>query len=440
MPSHASGFCIYDDPALAIGLARRAGLRVLYLDFDVHHGDGVQAIHWDDPGVMTISFHESGRYLFPGSGFANEIGEGIAAGTSINIPFEPFAGDEGWLPWVRSIPVAAAAAFGPDVIVSQHGCDSHVWDPLAHLRVTTTAMGVAARLVDRIAHRYAEGRWLATGGGGYDAYRVVPRAWGHVWLAGAHVEPPRKTPQAWRDTWADEAARYGQSPMPTSFDDLPNAGDPDDDRSHDADTQSSMRAATISTVVSPALLLEAAQRGWFDPFSGPGEQPRGMERAGSPVIVDDLTPEVLDRLTLAPRTIPPADPRDGRNILVAALTDERMRPSIVAAVDGATIVGVAMAVPRTHGHPPALIALGVAPDYRRRGLGTRLLSALVERAGPRLEAIITVAERDPIEPLERSARTAIARRMLERAGFDVQTPVSLAPIDPGAITARRDSA
>src|SRR4029078_3894960 len=97
MPDRASGLCIYDDPALAIARARQQGLRVLYLDFDVHHGDGVQAIHLDDPGVMTVSFHEWGRYLFPGTGFPNELGWGAAAGTSINMPFQPPTGERAWL-------------------------------------------------------------------------------------------------------------------------------------------------------------------------------------------------------------------------------------------------------------------------------------------------------------------------------------------------------
>ncbi len=190
MPDRASGFCIYDDPALAIARARREGLRVMYVDLDVHHGDGVQAIHWADPGVLTVSIHETGRYLFPGTGDAGEIGEGTAAGTAVNVPLEPFTGAEPWLHAVRTLLPELAAAFGPDLIVSQHGADSHAWDPLAHLRVTTTAMSEAARLVDDIAHRYAAGRWLATGGGGYDAYRVVPRMWSLVWLAGAHRDGP----------------------------------------------------------------------------------------------------------------------------------------------------------------------------------------------------------------------------------------------------------
>src|SRR5205085_7188436 len=153
--------------ALAIAVARASGLRVLYVDLDVHHGDGVEAIHAADPGVLTMSFHESGRYLFPGTGFAGEMGHGDAAGTVINVPSEPYAGETAWLTAVRSLVPDLAAAFGPDIVVSQHGADSHAWDPLAHLRVTTTAMGEAARLVDRVAHRWASARWLSTGGGGY---------------------------------------------------------------------------------------------------------------------------------------------------------------------------------------------------------------------------------------------------------------------------------
>ena len=121
------------------------------------------------------------------------------------MPLEPYTGETAWLAAVRSLVPALAAAFGPDVIVSQHGADTHAWDPLAHLRVTTTAMGAAARLVDAVAHRWAGGRWLSTGGGGYDAYRVVPRAWALTWLAGAHREAPSATPAEWRSRWEAEA-------------------------------------------------------------------------------------------------------------------------------------------------------------------------------------------------------------------------------------------
>ena len=226
MPARASGFCIYNDPALAIAVARAAGLRVLYVDLDVHHGDGVEAINADDPGVLTVSFHEDGRYLFPGTGFADEIGEGAAAGTVVNVPLPPGTGDGTWLDAVSTLMPELADAFGPDIVVSQHGADSHLLDPLAHLGNTVTAMGAAARLVHDLAHEHADGRWLATGGGGYDAYRVVPRTWSLVWLAAAHREVPAETPTAWRERWADEATRYGQAPLPVTFDDPPTATEP----------------------------------------------------------------------------------------------------------------------------------------------------------------------------------------------------------------------
>ena len=224
MPGRASGFCVYNDPALAIARARRAGLRVLYVDLDVHHGDGVQAIHWSDPGVMTVSIHETGLALFPGTGFPDEIGGGEALGTKVNLPLDPGTGERGWLPALELVLPELADVFRPDIVVSQHGADAHAFDPLAHLRVTTTAMGAAARLVDSLAHRWARGRWLATGGGGYEIYRVVPRAWAQVWLAASHAPVPEQTPATWREQWVAEAERYGQAPIPTTFDDPPHAG------------------------------------------------------------------------------------------------------------------------------------------------------------------------------------------------------------------------
>ena len=254
MAGRASGFCIYNDPALAIARARLEGLRVLYVDLDVHHGDGVQAIHLDDPGVLTLSFHESGRYLFPGTGDVCELGDGAAAGTAVNVPLEPGTGEGAWLDAVRTLLPELAAAFEPDLIVSQHGSDSHAWDPLAHLRVTTTAMGEAARLVDAVAHRYAAGRWLATGGGGYDVYRVVPRAWSLVWLAGAHRAIPDATPASWRERWEGEAQQYDQAPLPMSFEDEPNAGLPFDAAQLAAEDRSRSTAAGVRGQALPQLM------------------------------------------------------------------------------------------------------------------------------------------------------------------------------------------
>ena len=257
MPARASGFCVYDDPALAIARARRDGLRVLYVDLDVHHGDGVQAIHWSDPGVMTVSIHETGRALFPGSGFPDELGSAEALGTKVNLPLDPWTGERGWLPALELVLPALAERFRPDVVVSQHGADAHAFDPLAHLNVTTTAMGRAARLVDELAHRWASGRWLATGGGGYDVYRVVPRAWAHVWLAANHAPVPAETPVAWRDRWTADAERHGQSPMPLTFDDPPNAGLP----YRAGDEAADARAIRIAEQVRELVLRTLDARG-----------------------------------------------------------------------------------------------------------------------------------------------------------------------------------
>ena len=213
-PGRASGFCVFNDVAVAIRRARAAGHRVLYVDVDVHHGDGVEAIFWDDPEVQTVSFHETGLSLFPGSGWVEDRGGAGAEGSAINIPLEPGTSDESWLEVVETVVPLVAAAFRPTLLVSLNGADSHAFDPLSNLQLTTVAMRRAALLLDEISHAHAGGRWLATGGGGYDVYRVVPRNWGLVWLAQAHRRVPAQTPPAWRERWAAEAARYQQGPVP----------------------------------------------------------------------------------------------------------------------------------------------------------------------------------------------------------------------------------
>jgi acetoin utilization protein AcuC len=253
MPSRAAGFCVYNDVALAVARARAAGLRVMYVDFDVHHGDGVEVIHADDPGVLTVSIHESGRYLFPGTGFEWEVGEGAAAGTVVNVPLEPETGEDAWWSIVSTLIPDLAAAFGPDMIVSQHGCDTHATDPLAHLNGTTTMIGRAARLVDEIAHRWAAGRGLATGGGGYGVYRVVPRSWAHVWLAAAHRDAPSALPSEWRERWSVEAARFGDRALPEAIDDPPNAGLPMTARQEAADARSRAVAGRVRDAVLAVL-------------------------------------------------------------------------------------------------------------------------------------------------------------------------------------------
>ena len=437
MPARASGFCIYNDPALAIAMARQAGLRVLYIDLDVHHGDGVQVIHAADPGVLTVSFHESGRHLFPGTGAVSEVGEGTAAGSIVNVPLEPETGEGAWLAAVEMLVPELASAFGPDIVVSQHGCDTHASDPLAHLNVTTTAMGAAARLVDAVAHRWAGGRWLATGGGGYGVYRVVPRAWSLVWLAGAHREAPDRLPESWRNRWAETAARYGDRSLPEAFDDPPNAGLTFDPGQRDAEARSLAVAELARMISVPRLVREAVDRRWWSPLGAPvgtdADAPGVSAALGRVEIVEVVDREMLDRLALAPRLVASLDPLLLRGILEAPPI------SLTMAVDGATAVGLVASAsdePTAPGSPRSILAIGVAPAARRQRLASEMLHAHVgafELADTPWHATVTLAERDPVEPLDRALRTAIATRIFESAGFTsevVDRP--LRDADPGA--------
>ncbi|HEX8832416.1 MAG TPA: acetoin utilization protein AcuC, partial [Longimicrobium sp.] len=143
-----SGFCVYSDLAAAIAWIREAhGSRVLYIDYDAHHGDGVQGIFYDDPEVLTLSIHESGRYLFPGTGFVDELGDGEGYGYSLNLPLEAFTEDASWIGIHERLIPEVAEAFQPDVIVLQNGCDGHVLDPLTHLRATTRLYEETVRIV-----------------------------------------------------------------------------------------------------------------------------------------------------------------------------------------------------------------------------------------------------------------------------------------------------
>lgn len=198
MPERASGFCVYDDPAVAIAwLLANGASRVAYVDVDVHHGDGVQAIFYRDPRVLTISMHQDGRTLFPGTGFVTEVGAGDAEGTKVNVPLPPYTGDDAWLTAFRAIVPPLVASWRPDVLVTQLGCDTHFSDPLAQLALSTAAYRETARILHRLAHETAGGRWLATGGGGYQWARVVPRAWTIAFAEMAGVVPPDGLPERW---------------------------------------------------------------------------------------------------------------------------------------------------------------------------------------------------------------------------------------------------
>ncbi|WP_293768432.1 acetoin utilization protein AcuC [uncultured Corynebacterium sp.] len=205
-----AGFCMYNDAALGIQwLLDNGAQRVAYLDLDAHHGDGVEKIFWDDPRVLTISVHESGLYLFPGTGFAHEIGGRGAEGTAVNLALPRAADDAEWLQAVHALVPALLAKFRPEFLVSQHGADPHRADPLADLELSLDAMAHAYRSVAVWADTYAAGRWVALGGGGYHLDSVA-RAWTQVLAAAAGVELDRtaRMPDGWHGsaTLGDEGA------------------------------------------------------------------------------------------------------------------------------------------------------------------------------------------------------------------------------------------
>ena len=198
----ASGFCVYNDLAVAIKWLLAAGAeRVVYVDTDVHHGDGVQAAFYDDPRVLTISLHEHPATLFPGTGLPGETGVGAGTGYAVNVALPAGTGDAGWLRAFDAVVPPLLRAFKPTVLVSQHGCDSHRLDPLAHLELTVDAQRLAQVMLHDLAHELCDGRWLVTGGGGYALVQVVPRTWTHLLgiVAGTPVDPVIETPVKWRE-------------------------------------------------------------------------------------------------------------------------------------------------------------------------------------------------------------------------------------------------
>jgi acetoin utilization protein AcuC len=216
----ANGFCIYNDAAVAIQALLDAGAeRVAYVDVDVHHGDGTQFIFYDDPRVLTCSVHESGRYLFPGTGALDERGVGKGIGTSVNIPLPAYAGDGPYMRAIEDVIVPAVRDFAPDIIVTQDGVDPHHQDPLAHLQVRMATFPRLWRVLHDMADEVTDGRWIALGGGGYNV-DVLPRAWALLFAEMTGAALPDDIPPEWltlaRDLTGrdDLTARLTDDPEP----------------------------------------------------------------------------------------------------------------------------------------------------------------------------------------------------------------------------------
>ncbi len=208
MPDRTSGFCVYNDTAVAIRWLLDSGVeRVAYVDVDVHHGDGVQTIFYDDPRVMTVSLHETPACLFPGTGFPTETGGPGAEGSAVNVALPPGTTDAGWLRAFHAVVPDVLRVFEPQVLVTQHGCDSHEDDPLADLKLSVDGQRASYLALADLADELCEGRWVSTGGGGYEVIRVVPRAWAHLLgiVSGQPVPPETATPESWRAEMGDGA-------------------------------------------------------------------------------------------------------------------------------------------------------------------------------------------------------------------------------------------
>ncbi|MEU8093111.1 acetoin utilization protein AcuC [Micromonospora chalcea] len=202
MPARAAGFCVYNDPAVAIARLLDLGAqRIAYVDVDVHHGDGVQEIFYRDPRVLTISLHETPLALFPGTGFPDETGGPGAEGTAVNVPLPPGVGDAGWQRAFHAVVPSVLRAYRPQVLVTQCGADGHRKDPLADLHLSVDGQWATYRSLRALADELCDGRWIATGGGGYALVEVVPRAWTHLLAiaTGEPVDPATLTPPGWRD-------------------------------------------------------------------------------------------------------------------------------------------------------------------------------------------------------------------------------------------------
>jgi acetoin utilization deacetylase AcuC-like enzyme len=420
----AVGFCLVNDVAVAIARCTRAWpLRVLYVDLDAHHGDGVQAAFYDDPRVCTVSLHETGRYLFPGSGEVHELGRPPGTGRSVNVPLEPRTGDEGFLAAFDAVVEPLAAAFRPDLLVTQNGCDGHAGDPLSDLTLSLRGYRELARRLHRLAHRHCGGRWVATGGGGYDLDRVVPRAWALLWSELSGRRLPSRVPPDW----------LADHPGPKSWlEPRPRRGGGGEAREVEERNRRTVRAVRrLALPPSVRVVYPLATRGGG---SGrlPGWEPRAgeLEAPGGPLVLRDRCPaSLLRRLEVDPGihafVRAPAQERE----VLARIAEEPAGEVVVAHTPGGVVVGyVAVLEPEPgtrFASLPGLLEVGaieVATGWRRGGVASALLRFAVE-PDPFEDLILTASGLAWHWDLDQSGLQAtsygrVLRRVFEGAGFE----------------------
>jgi acetoin utilization protein AcuC len=246
--NRASGFGVYNETAVSVAAAKAAGAeRIAYIDLDVHHGDGTQWMFYEDPNVLTVSVHESGKHLFPGSGFAGETGGPGAEGSAANVPLPPFSSDEEWLSAIDQVVLPVVRAYRPDILITQCGVDHHHADPLSHHRTTMALYPQIWERLDELSIETTDGRWVAHGGGGYYFCGAAPRAWALLAarMAGLRVGDP--LPDAWRDM---AAAMGCESPPARWLEDEP----PDADEAELASARTGTAESIVRTRAALAMV------------------------------------------------------------------------------------------------------------------------------------------------------------------------------------------
>ena len=214
MRRYASGFGVFNDAVIAMNTMVKAGLRIAYVDIDCHHGDGVQAGYYDSDQVLTISIHESGQWLFPGTGHVQEIGENNGLGYSVNIPLAPYTQDTEWHAAFDELITPLIKTFKPDVLFTQLGIDTHFQDPLTHMSLTTQGFNLAVKKLAKLGLEI--GKWVAIGGGGYD-FSAVARSWTMALSTMADFNLPQQVPATFNSLkgltkFADQDPPQNESP------------------------------------------------------------------------------------------------------------------------------------------------------------------------------------------------------------------------------------
>jgi acetoin utilization deacetylase AcuC-like enzyme len=424
----AVGFCLVNDVAVAVARCTRAWpLRVLYVDLDAHHGDGVQAAFYDDPRVCTVSLHETGRYLFPGSGEVHELGRPPGTGRSVNLPLEPRTGDDGFLAAFDAVVEPLAAAFRPDLLVTQNGCDGHADDPLSDLSLSLRGFRELARRLHRLAHRHCQGRWVATGGGGYDLDRVVPRAWALLWSELSGRRLPSRVPDAWL------ATRPG--PRPTGGWLEPRRRRPGAGAARRVEERNRRTVRTVRRLVLPPPVRVVYPLARHRPAGAgrlPGWEPRAGEHLapGGPLVLRDRCPaSLLRRLEVDPGIHAFVRvPEEEREVL-ARIAEEPAGEVVVAHTPEGVVVGYAAVLEPEPGTRfaslPGLLEVGaveVATGWRRGGVAGALLRFAVE-PDPFEDLILIASGLAWHWDLDHSGLSAVAyrrvlRRVFEVAGFE----------------------